>query len=89
MDCKKPDSHDDFIENLDVSPGEHGVNPARDPKYEDGFTKKEQKQIIRKVDLRLVAGPGLLMGVCLIDRTNLGSTSIAGYALERAVLYLS
>lgn len=77
-DRKMPDDHEEF-EKVDVEEG--ATIASKDPNHEDGFTKKEQKRVKRKIDLRLVTGLGLLMGVCLMDRTNLGSTSIAGYVL--------
>jgi hypothetical protein len=44
------------------------------------FTEAEQKKIIRKIDLRLVSTLGLLYMCSLMDRTNLGSANIAGWA---------
>jgi hypothetical protein len=43
-----------------------------------GFTPSEQRSIVHKVDRRLITGLGILFGVSLIDRTNLGNASIAG-----------
>jgi hypothetical protein len=50
---------------------------ASDPRIE-AFTEKERKAIIRRVDLRLVVTLGVMYCISLIDRTNLGSASIAG-----------
>lgn len=44
------------------------------------FTPQEQKNIIRRVDRRLVATLGALYCASLMDRTNLGVANIAGYA---------
>lgn len=44
-----------------------------------GFTQREQRKIMHKIDRRLIAGLGLLFGISLVDRTNLGNASIAGY----------
>jgi hypothetical protein len=42
------------------------------------FTEKEQKRIIRRVDVRLVVTLGLLYCISLIDRGNLSVAVIAG-----------
>lgn len=47
-----------------------------------GFTPREQRQIIHKIDRRLILGLGLLFAASLIDRTNLGNAAIAGWALN-------
>jgi hypothetical protein len=79
---------DEFINYIDGALAEHGVAIPADSKNVEEFTKEEQKRIIHKVDRRLVTGLGLLMGMCLMDRTNLGSTSIAGYAPLIRTLFL-
>ena len=71
---------EEFIEDIDGALAEQGVAIPTGSKNVEEFTDDEQKRIIHKVDRRLVTGVGLLMGMCLMDRTNLGSTSIAGYA---------
>ncbi|KAJ5679634.1 phthalate transporter [Penicillium macrosclerotiorum] len=43
-----------------------------------GFTPRQQRHIVHKIDRRLITGLGLLFGVSLMDRTNLGNASIAG-----------
>lgn len=43
-----------------------------------GFTPREQRHIIHKIDRRLILGLGLLFAASLIDRTNLGNAAIAG-----------
>ena len=55
-----------------------GQQPNVDPWNDEEYTIKEQKKIIRKVDVRLIFLLGLLLGANLLDRTNLGNTSIAG-----------
>ncbi len=45
-----------------------------------GFTAAEQKRIIRRIDLRLAVTLGCLYCISLLDRTNLGAASVAGYA---------
>ncbi|KAI1616636.1 phthalate transporter [Exophiala viscosa] len=42
------------------------------------FTPAQEKKIVRKVDLRLAVTLGALYCISLLDRTNLGSASIAG-----------
>jgi hypothetical protein len=42
------------------------------------YSLKEQKRILRKVDMRLVSTLGILYCASLMDRTNLGSAAIAG-----------
>jgi hypothetical protein len=42
------------------------------------FTPEEQKKIIFRIDCRLVLTLGFLYMISLMDRTNLGSASIAG-----------
>ncbi|KAB8259912.1 major facilitator superfamily domain-containing protein [Aspergillus pseudonomiae] len=69
---------DEFIEDIDSAQAEHGAATSTDSRNVEEFTEKEQRKIIHKVDRRLVTGLGLLMGMCLMDRTNLGSASIAG-----------
>ena len=44
------------------------------------FTPDEQRRIIRRIDARLAVTLGFLYCVSLLDRTNLGSASIAGFA---------
>lgn len=79
---------EEFIEDIDGALAEQGVAIPTDSKNVEEFTEDEQKRIIHKVDRRLVTGLGLLMGMCLMDRTNLGSTSIAGYAPFICILFL-
>jgi hypothetical protein len=76
-----------LIEKVDGVPAEQGDAAPVEFKN-DEFTKEEQRKIIRKIDRRLVTGLGLLMGMCLMDRTNLGSTAIAGYAPFTYILFI-
>lgn len=49
------------------------------PSEEDEeFTPKEQKKIIRRIDLRLVTMTGLAYCISLMDRTNLSMAAVAG-----------
>jgi hypothetical protein len=43
------------------------------------FTPHEQKMIVRRIDRRLVVTLGCLYCISLLDRTNLGAASVAGY----------
>lgn len=43
------------------------------------FSPTEQKKLIRRIDARLVITLGCLYCVSLLDRTNLGAASVAGY----------
>lgn len=46
----------------------------------DMFTPQERKALTRRIDLRLVVTLGCLYCISLLDRTNLGAASVAGYA---------
>ncbi|KAJ5113075.1 MFS general substrate transporter [Penicillium angulare] len=46
------------------------------------YSYKEQRKIIRRVDLRLILMLGFLHCVCLIDRGNLGGAAVAGMTKE-------
>ena len=50
------------------------------------FSEREQRKIIHRIDRRLVVTVGVLYCVSLMDRTNLGAASIAGYADELYIL---
>jgi hypothetical protein len=43
------------------------------------FSIQEQKAIVWRIDLRLVLTLGCLYCISLMDRTNLGAASVAGY----------
>lgn len=73
------DRHSDKIEEATVE----AVSPAASyPDHDDEFTPEEQKQIIRRIDRRLVVTLGVLYCVSLMDRTNLGAAVIAGMGTE-------
>lgn len=48
--------------------------------YATTFTADEQKRIIRRIDIRLVVTLGCLYCISLLDRTNLGAATVAGYS---------
>lgn len=51
-----------------------------------GFTPAQQRNIIRRIDRRLVTTVGLMYCISLMDRSNLSAASIAGMTKD---LYLS
>lgn len=53
-----------------------------DFKIDDDLTKEEQKRVLRRVDLRVTVTCGLMFCISLMDRTNMGSAAIAGYAIS-------
>ncbi|ROT34495.1 MFS general substrate transporter [Sodiomyces alkalinus F11] len=51
-----------------------------------GFTLREQRQIVHRIDRRLVVILGLMYCVSLMDRTNLSAAAIAGMTVELNLL---
>lgn len=47
-----------------------------------GFTEKEQRRIVRRIDRRLVVTVGAMYCVSLMDRTNMSAANIAGMSGE-------
>lgn len=47
-----------------------------------GFSEKEQKSIIRRIDRRLTVTVGAMYCVSLMDRTNMSAANIAGMSVE-------
>ncbi len=73
-DVEKPE-----VDERDLTPEEQaGYALAQDPRI-TAFDLKEQRSIIWKVDRRLVLTLGFLYMISLVDRTNLGAASVAGY----------
>lgn len=68
IDEKPPNDY--RVENI---AGESPTNES-----DDEFTPKEQKRIIRRIDLRLVTMTGLAYCISLMDRTNLSMAAVAG-----------
>lgn len=64
-------SHIEDAEKNSIQPGEC-----------DYFTPKEKKRLTRRIDIRLVIPLGCLYCISLLDRTNLGAASVAGYELS-------
>ncbi|KAF1971632.1 MFS general substrate transporter [Bimuria novae-zelandiae CBS 107.79] len=69
------------MEDVEGSPtkSSYGVD------YESEFTEREQKQIIHRIDRRLVVTVGILYCVSLMDRTNLSAAAVAGMNVELAL----
>jgi hypothetical protein len=61
------ESHKQMLNNID-----------NDPVY----SYREQRKIIRRIDVRLIVMLGFLHTVSLIDRGNLGTASVAGMDKE-------
>ena len=53
-----------------------------DPRI-NAFTLAEQRKIYRRIDIRLVVTLGCMYMISLLDRTNLGAASVAGYVYFR------
>ena len=64
-------SHVEDAEKNSIHPGESL----------DYFTPKEKKRLMRRIDIRLVIPLGCLYCISLLDRTNLGAASVAGYGI--------
>lgn len=73
------DRHSDKIEEATV---EAVSSHVTDRDLHSEFTPEEQRQIIRRIDRRLVVTLGVLYCVSLMDRTNLGAAIIAGMGTE-------
>lgn len=60
-----------------------GANQRTIRENEDlGISDAEGRKIIHKIDRRLISALGLMFGISLMDRTNLGSANIAGMSKE-------
>ncbi|KAH6873790.1 major facilitator superfamily domain-containing protein [Thelonectria olida] len=66
------------IKQLDQKPNQH--SSEGDDNY--GFTPEEQRNIIRRIDRRLVVTMGAMYCVSLMDRTNMSAANIAGMSTE-------
>ena len=70
----------DNVEAADSDKGGGKTTPISADDF--GFTPEEQKQIIRRVDRRLVLTVGAMYCISLMDRTNLGAANIAGMGVD-------
>ena len=79
MADKFPDVEKPEVDERELDPAEQlGLSLARDSRI-TAFTVEEQKAITWRIDCRLVLTLGLLYMISLMDRTNLGAASVAGY----------
>src|SRR5688572_29603556 len=62
------------------SPGKLSGEHSEDVSH--GFTEKEQRAIVRRIDRRLVVTVGAMYCVSLMDRTNMSAANIAGMSVE-------
>ncbi|TWU77642.1 hypothetical protein ED733_008056 [Metarhizium rileyi] len=81
------DTEKQMVEHQDVTRVshdklEHQLGEASDTESDHGFTKLEQRKIIRRVDIRLVLTVGAMYCVSLMDRTNMSAANIAGMSVE-------
>ena len=83
-------AHDSEKGDIDVvhDSGSGKAPPSPTSRHPDdyGFSEKEQKAIIHRVDRRLVVTVGALYCVSLMDRTNLSAANIAGMAQDLVLI---
>lgn len=70
--------------HLDVAPSK--LSSEQDQDHDHGFTKEEQRKIIRRIDRRLVITVGAMYCVSLMDRTNMSAANIAGMGVELVLI---
>ncbi|KAH7141912.1 major facilitator superfamily domain-containing protein [Dactylonectria macrodidyma] len=64
---------------LKADPSTHIKNADfKEPTPITGFSEKEQRKIIQRIDIRLLPILGLMYSISLIDRSNLGLALVAG-----------
>lgn len=69
------EKHESELRHLD------GADVSDNPD-DHGFTPREQRSILRRVDRRLVVTVGAMYCVSLMDRTNMSAAKIAGMSEE-------
>lgn len=72
----------EHVDSLDSNELKYTSTEAADNAAINAFTPAEQRKIVRKIDRRLVLTLGVLYCASLMDRTNLGSASIAGMSKD-------
>ena len=74
----RPHDHDvkDTSYEVEDASALNKLEDVQDPDH--GFTKQEQKRILRHVDRRLVLSCGFIYCISLMDRTNLGIAVLSG-----------
>ena len=59
------------------------IQPVRQPwELDDGFDKKQDRKLMFKIDLRLIPMLGIIYGISVIDRVNIGQAQVAGMREE-------
>lgn len=61
--------------------GDH-VELVKPSSESQDFSPKEKREVVRRIDRRLIVMLGFLHTVSLIDRGNLGAASVAGMKKE-------
>jgi hypothetical protein len=87
MSSRPEDAEKQTVEHQDLSAVSHDklegqIGEVSDAESDYGFTKEEQRKIIRRIDLRLVLTVGAMYCVSLMDRTNMSAANIAGMSVE-------
>ena len=76
----KVESSTDHLDHTSKSPDNWSKEDNK--RILEGWSHREQKKLVRRVDLRLIPICGLLYCVSLLDRTNLSNATIAGMGEE-------
>lgn len=82
-------SQQDELKKHDIEGGDHVEAVVRDLANDEritAFSPQQQKSIVRRIDMRLVLTLGFLYCISLLDRTNLGAASVAGYGCASSPL---
>jgi hypothetical protein len=66
-----------FVEQMEKD-SQAAQDEALDPEARYGFTPQQRAQIRRRVDYRVVPILGLMLGIALMDRSNVANAAIAG-----------
>ncbi|KFG84063.1 putative phthalate transporter [Metarhizium anisopliae] len=87
MASRLEDAEKQMVEHQDLASAsneklESQLAEAGDADSDYGFTKVEQRNIIRRIDRRLVLTVGFMYCVSLMDRTNMSAANIAGMSVE-------
>lgn len=73
-------------EKAEAKVGHLSNAPSHSDQFEDEYTEAERKNIIRRIDRRLVTTAGALYCISLIDRTNVSAAALAGMNVELNLL---
>ncbi|EEP77212.1 predicted protein [Uncinocarpus reesii 1704] len=66
------------VQHMETSIPQKLEAQEEDPNYDPVYSYKQQRRIIRKIDLRLLPALGLMFGISIVDRVNIGNAMIAG-----------